>query len=125
MATVIALFDDQQSITKARDELEKAGYGDDVVEVIDGGYAGTGDAAPDAVAAPAGTTGSQAGGAVVDTSSYPQGLRDSSLSSEEKDFFMQSLGDGTKMIIMDADADSDHDLETLLNEAGATRVHVD
>ena len=125
MATVIALFDDEESITKARDELEKAGYGDEVVEVIDKGYTGTGDATPDAVAAPTGTTGSQAGGAVVDTSNYPQGLRDSSLSQEEKDFFMQSLGDGTKMIILDADEDEERDLEALLNEAGANRVHAD
>lgn len=126
MAAVIALFDDEQSITKARDELEKAGYGDEVVEVIDKGYV-SGDAtqATPVAAAPAGSTGSQPGGAVFQPSDYPEGLRNSSLSSEEKEFFMQSLGDGTKMIILDADSSNDHDLEALLNEAGATRVHVD
>ena len=123
MATVIALFDDEQSLTRARDELEKAGYGDEVVEVIDGGYAGTGE--PEAAAAPVGTTGAQPGGATFAVSDYPDGLRNSSLSSEEKDFFMQSLGDGTKMIILDADEDEERDLEALLNEAGANRVHTD
>ena len=123
MAAVIALFDDEQSITRARDELEKAGYGDEVVEVIDKGYASGN--APQA-AAPVATTGAQPGGAVFEPGDYPDGLRNSSLSSEEKDFFMQSLGDGTKMIILDADgrrrvATS----KALLNKAGANRVHAD
>ena len=123
MAAVIALFDDEQSITRARDELEKAGYGDKVVEVIDKGYIGGADT--QAAAAPVASTGSQPGGAVFEPSDYPQGLRDSSLSQEEKDFFMQSLGDGTKMIILDADEDEERDLEALLNKAGANRVHAD
>ena len=121
MATVIAVFDDEDNITKALDALEKAGYGDDVVEVIEhGDQAGN----TGAVVAPLLGNSSQGGGAVVNPGAYPRALGDANIPDDEKAFFWRSVQDGAKLVILDADDDA-RDLETMLKQAGAGRVQVE
>lgn len=119
MATVIAVFDEGDNLTKALDALEKAGYGEDVVEVIDEGYR-----EPGGVVAPLLTSGGQ-GGAVVNPSSYPGGLGRADIDADEKEFFWRSVQDGAKLVILDADGDEARDIEMMLKKAGAGRVQVD
>lgn len=119
MATVIAVFDDEDSLTRARDALEKAGYGDDVVEVVDEGLADT-----NQVGSVIGNASGLRGGAVVNPNTYPGGLGRADLPADEKDYFRRSVQNGAKLIIMDANDDDARDVQALLEQAGASRVQV-
>lgn len=119
MATVIAVFDDEDSLTRARDELERAGYGDDVVEVIDEGLADT-----NQVGSVIGNASGLRGGAIVNPDTYSGGLGRADLSDDEKAYFWRSVQNGAKLIIMDAGDDDARDIEVLLKQAGAGRVQV-
>ena len=120
MATVIGVFDDENGVTKARDALEQAGYGDDVVEVIDGGLADTNE-----VGSVIGNASGLRGGGIVNPSSYPGGLGRANIDDDEKAFFYRSVQDGAKLIILNTDGDDARDIEVLMKQAGAGRVQVD
>ncbi len=126
MATVIAVFDDENSLTKALDALEKAGYGNDVVEVIEHNYqeGGTGTVVAPLLGVGNQGAGNRGGGAVVSPGDYPSGLGDANISDDEKAFFWRSVQDGAKLVILDADDDA-RDLEIMLKQAGAGRVQVE
>jgi len=122
MSAIIALFDDDQALTKALDRMAKEGYKENVEVVtppVRGGGAGTGAA----VASPVGTTGSQAGGAVVNVGDYPSALRHANLDDEEKAFYWRSVSEGAEMVTIDVDDDRQGKVLELLKELGATRVH--
>lgn len=126
MATVFGIFDDAASLTRARDKLETAGLGDDVVRVID--EARTAQAGGDVAAAPIGMNTSMSGGAVVGQAGAAHPTRLSNATSElrdvpedEKRYVEETLQHGGHMLVLHTDNVAD--AVGILKECGAQRIH--
>ena len=122
MPKVIAVFDSGTHADKAVDELNAAGYGDDV-RVVMPTNASTSDTSLDGVAA---VPSSQGGGAVVGladdaepTMAYST-LDDLGLGSEEEEFYSRTLGEGSQLICVETNDGSA--VRSLLEKVGASRV---
>lgn len=100
MPHVVAIFDDMQRLARAKDALERAGFGDDVERVIDQGDSSAADAGADvARELAAGTAFSRAG------RTHPlaenAALSHIGLSNEEQRFVEATLQDGARVLILD------------------------
>jgi len=119
MARVLAVFDDGTKADKARDSLETAGHGDNVLVV-------TASSSEPEGAQPVPGNSSQAGGAVVGVTGGAEPimghalLTDLGLGTEEEDFYRRTLSAGSQM--MSVETDDPAAVTSLLEMAGADRV---
>ena len=122
MSTVIGLFDNEDSLQTAISQLEAAEYDDDIIEVVTNASRadGSGAVVPAAAMAATGQSGGQGAAVAV------VGLKDAATRAldglgDEGNFFKEAAADGGKLIIIKTSSDAE--VESILENAGASRVY--